>query len=166
MTWLRRILKVVHGFEDLLVALLLIVMIGLAVTQIVLRNGFDSGLVWADSLLRVLVLWIALIGAIVASRERQHISMDLVTRYLSPPALKAVTVITSLFTAAICAVLAWYTLDYVLMEYESPSMAFGKVPAWLCEAVMPFAFLLIAVRYLLHAVMMALGKAKARESAL
>ena len=59
---------------------------------------------------------------------------------IAPPALKAVTVITSLFTAAICAVLAWYTLDYVLMEYESPSMAFGQVPAWLCEAVMPFAF--------------------------
>lgn len=151
MSPLRRALWLVHRGEDALVALLLMVMIGLAFTQILLRNGFDSGILWADSLLRVLVLWVALIGSIVGTREQQHISMDLVTRFLSPPGKRVVSVMTSLFTAGICAALAWYTFEFVKMEYESPTLAFAAVPAWLCEAVMPVAFALIGIRYLIHA---------------
>jgi TRAP-type C4-dicarboxylate transport system permease small subunit len=51
-----------------LLVLLLLAMISLAFAQIVLRNGFDGGIIWADSLLRIMVLWIALIGAVVASQ--------------------------------------------------------------------------------------------------
>jgi TRAP-type C4-dicarboxylate transport system permease small subunit len=59
-------------------------MISLAFAQIVLRNGFDGGIVWADSLLRIMVLWIALIGAVVASRDQRHINIDLISRFLPP----------------------------------------------------------------------------------
>lgn len=148
---LQRGLWLIHRCEDALVAVLLMVMIGLAFTQIVLRNGFDGGILWADSLLRVLVLWVALIGSIVGTREQQHISMDLVTRFLSPRGKKAAAFITSLFTAGICLLLAWYTFEFVKMEYEAPTMAFASVPTWVCEAVMPVAFFLIGIRYVIHA---------------
>ena len=52
-TWVKRL----HRAEDALLVLLLSVMIGLASTQILLRNLLDSGFVWIDPLLRVLVLW-------------------------------------------------------------------------------------------------------------
>ena len=153
----RRMLAIVHWLEDALLASLLALMIFLAVTQIVLRNGFDSGILWADSLLRVLVLWIALIGALVASRNRQHLSVDVITRFLTPSAKRGVSVVTSLFAAGICLLLGWYSLEFVLMEYESATMAFAGVPSWSCESVMPVAFLLIGCRYLLHTAQAALG---------
>ena len=42
------------------IALILTAMIVLAATQIVLRNLFDSGIIWGDAALRVAVLWVGL----------------------------------------------------------------------------------------------------------
>lgn len=149
--WLGSGLRLLHFMENSLLVLLLTGMIGIAVTQIVMRNGFDSGLLWADSLLRVLVLWIGMVGALVASRDQRHISIDIAGKYLPATAARWVTVFNALFTAAIAGALAWYSLEFVLIEYESPSPAFANVPTWVCESVMPVTFALIALRYLIVA---------------
>lgn len=151
--WLTRGLKVLHWLEDGLLVGLLLTMVGLAVLQIVLRNGFDGGFLWAESFLRVLVLWIGLAGAMAASREHRHISIDILGRFLPETAAKVVAVFNALFTAGVCAALAWYTLDFVKLEYEAPVMAFANVPTWVCESIMPIAFTVIALRYLLLAVL-------------
>ena len=56
----------------------------LALLQILLRNAFGFGFLWAESVLKILVLWIALLGAMVATREDHHIKIDLLERFLSP----------------------------------------------------------------------------------
>ena len=76
-TWAQRL----HRAEDALLVLLLSAMIVLAATQIMLRNFFDSGFVWIDPLLRVLVLWLGLIGATVATRNNRHIRIDLLSGF-------------------------------------------------------------------------------------
>ena len=53
---MRRWIDRLHRAEDALRAFLLTAMILLAGTQILMRNLFDSGFVWIDPLLRVLVL--------------------------------------------------------------------------------------------------------------
>ncbi len=53
-----------------------------ASAQIVLRNVFSIGLTWSDGLIRLVVLWLALLGALAASREGRHITMGAVTRWL------------------------------------------------------------------------------------
>ena len=52
--------------------------LGLSTTQIVLRNFFASGLFWADELVRLLVLWLAVAGALAATRDRRHIAIELI----------------------------------------------------------------------------------------
>ena len=47
---MSRVISILHKIEDALLVSLLLLMIGLAVFQIVLRNGFDAGIVWADPL--------------------------------------------------------------------------------------------------------------------
>ena len=124
-------------------------MIGLAVFQIVLRNGFDSGLVWADPLIRVLVLWLGLIGAMVASRTDNHISIDIVSKYL-PMGLKRFTsLLVYLFTAFVCALMTFHSARFVLMEKADGMSAFFSVPIWVCELVIPVAFGIITIRYAL-----------------
>lgn len=148
---LQKVLQLFHFLENSLLVALLATMIGVAVMQIVLRNGFDSGFLWADSMLRVLVLWIGMIGALVASRDQRHISIDIATKYLPERAAKSVVVFNALFTAVVCCLLAWYSFEFVKIEYESPSPAFANVPTWVCESVMPVTFGLIALRYLIVA---------------
>ena len=73
--WLDRI-------ENGLIAVLVLAMVLLAGAQILLRNLFDSGIEWADPLLRALVLWTAMLGALAAAREDKHIGLDLVTHFV------------------------------------------------------------------------------------
>ena len=62
--------------EDTLLVLILSAMILLAAGQIILRNFLDIGFIWGDELLRMLVLWLAVAGALAASRSDKHISID------------------------------------------------------------------------------------------
>ena len=90
-----------HRLEEAVLALLLGAMIVLASLQILLRGAFGSGLAWADPLLRVLVLWVGLLGAVTASREGRQITVDVLSRLLSERARAAVGAITGLFTAGV-----------------------------------------------------------------
>ena len=65
---LQRCQGAIHRVEDFVLALLLSAMILLASAQIFLRNLFDSSLSWGDPMLRILVLWVGLLGALAASR--------------------------------------------------------------------------------------------------
>ena len=116
-----------------------------------MRNIFDAGWIWADPLLRVLVLWIALLGALAASRNDKQIAVDVVSKFLAPRNRAVVGVLTGLFTTFVCAVIAYHSWRFVVGEWEFGSKAFGDVPAWLCQSVIPFAFAMIAVRHLSHA---------------
>lgn len=138
---------VIHRIEDILLALLLGTLVLIAPLQIVLRNFFDAGWVWADPFLRVLVLWVALLGALVASRQDKQISVDVVSKFLSLRAKAIVGVLNGLFTTFVCSVVAYHSWLFVAGEREFGSKAFGDVPAWLCQAVIPFAFAMIAVRH-------------------
>ncbi|MCP4024257.1 MAG: TRAP transporter small permease [Desulfobacteraceae bacterium] len=144
-----RLIEFLQKIEDLLLISLLLFMIFIAVLQIFLRNFMGSGISWADPLVRVLVLWIGLIGAMVASRGNKHISIDIISRYLPWRIRKETQRITSLFTTIVCGIMAWVSIRFVLMEKADGLILFAGVPAWICEIIIPFAFAVISFRYLL-----------------
>lgn len=146
---LQKGIGMLQNIEDGILIGLLLVMIGIAVFQIVLRNLFDSGMNFGDELIRILVLWISLVGAMVASRNNNHINIDLISRYLPDPVKKFSTVLVGIFTSFICAVMAYFSLNFVLMEKSEGIIAFSGVPAWACESIIPLAFAVISFRYLL-----------------
>ena len=147
-----RLLRVSHVLEDSFLIALLGTMIFLAVTQIILRNFFGSGLQWIDPLLRLLVLWVGMAGAMVASRKDHHISIDVFTRSMPIPAQLAVQVFTNIFTCLVAAIIAYHAGRLVLMDREAESIAFAAIPSWVCELILPLAFGVIALRYLIFAV--------------
>jgi TRAP-type C4-dicarboxylate transport system permease small subunit len=147
-----RLLRVTALFEDALLVLILAAMVVLSATQIVLRNLFDGAILWADPMLRVAVLWVGMIGAMVATRSDKQISIDAVSQFL-PSRMKArVRVLTDLFTAVVSAVVAWSAYRLVLDDRAAGVTAVAFVPVWVCEAIIPVAFAVIAIRYLLYAI--------------
>ena len=72
-----------HLFEDAMLVMVLLTMILLAVTQIFMRNVFDSSLLWADPVIRIAVLWIGLMGAMIGTRKGEHIAIDILDHYAS-----------------------------------------------------------------------------------
>ncbi len=147
-----RLTSILHRLESGLLAGLLATMIGVAAYQVIARNLFDSGLLWGDALVRVLVLWVTLVGAMVASRRDEHIRMDLVARFLRHRWQRRVRRLTSAFTVFVCGLFAYYSARFVWLDYQDGVTAFASVPAWVCETVMPLGAGVMAIRYLLHMV--------------
>ena len=145
---MRRLLTWVHRLEDGLIVLVVLMMVVLAVAQIVLRNVAGTGLVWADPLLRNAVLWIGLLGAMIASRKDEHIRIDLAGSFLPERLRPWLTGVVDLFTAGVCLLTAWYGLDFVIDEREFGGSGFAGIPSWLLQAVIPLGFAVIALRYL------------------
>jgi TRAP-type C4-dicarboxylate transport system permease small subunit len=137
--------------EDWLLAILVLILVALAGAQIILRNFFDTGLSWADPLLRALVLWTGMLGALAAVRDDRHIALDVLQRFLAPPAQRVARVVTLGFAAAMCALMAWYSVDLVKIDLTSGSNAFANVPSWLIESILPAGFGLMALRFVLRA---------------
>jgi TRAP-type C4-dicarboxylate transport system permease small subunit len=151
-TILKRTRFFLCRIEDSILVGLLATMIGMAFTQICLRNFFEGGIYWGDKLVRILVLWLGLVGAMVASRQNSHISIDVIARYFKPKGKNTVSSIVSLFTATVCSLMAYYSLQFVKAEFEFGVLAFAKVPAWVCEAIIPFAFAVIALRFFMQSI--------------
>lgn len=145
--YIQTAIRILQTIEDTILVALLLLMIFLAVVQIFLRNMFDTGIFWADPMIRILVLWIGLVGAMIASRNNHHISIDVISRYLPGRAKKLSTLVVSVFTSVVCAVMAHVSLKFVLMERADKMIAFGAVPVWVCESIIPAAFAIISVRY-------------------
>ncbi|RMG53918.1 MAG: TRAP transporter small permease [Gammaproteobacteria bacterium] len=148
---MQRILRSLHALEDLLLTVLLLGLIGASFAQIVLRNLFDTGFLWLDPALKLGVLWLGLLGALVATREHRHIRIDLLGRLLPAGLRRLAHALVQLFTAAVAGLIAWHGALLVADDFSQGSEAFSGMPAWLAEAAIPLGFGLIALRHLLQA---------------
>jgi TRAP-type C4-dicarboxylate transport system permease small subunit len=145
-------LRYAHRTEDGVLIAALVSMLIMALVQIVLRNFFDSGLLWAESALRILVLWVAMLGAMVATRESNHIAIDLVTRFLPLHLKKYAILLSYLFSAVICGLVAYHAVEFIKFEYEDQTIAFASVPTWVCQSIIPFGFGVMALRFTFHGI--------------
>jgi len=136
--------------EKLLISILLTLMILTASSQIVLRNFFSTGIDWGDALVRYLVVWVAFIGAAIATREGKHISIDLLSRWLTGTGNIAVQALSSLFSAVICGLLTVAAARFIWFEAQMGSTAFLNLPVWVPELIMPVTFGLMALRFLME----------------
>lgn len=150
-SWLARAVRLGQALENGLLVVLLSFLVVFSSAQIVLRNVFSIGVTWGDGLTRIVVLWLALLGALAASRDGRHIRMNALLQRL-PPRLQLVTGVGSdLFAAVVSAVLAYLAFEFVRDSRSYGDLLLGQFPAWWFESIMPVAFALIAYRFLLHA---------------
>jgi TRAP-type C4-dicarboxylate transport system permease small subunit len=150
-SWWARLDAVGRWLENTLLVLFFGAILVLSTAQIALRNGFAAGLPWADPLVRLLVLWLAVVGAIAASRDRKHIAIEIVTRSLPSLGRRLVTAFVNLFTSAVTAYFAWQAWRFVQDSKSFGDVLFGTWPAWVLQLVLPVGFALIAYRYLVRA---------------
>ena len=144
---IKKVLHRLDVFESMLLGVVLIAMIVIATTQIILRNFFDMSLLWADPLLRVMLLWLGMLGAMAASQDNKHIAIDVLSKFIPASKLPWTRLISSLFTSLVCLIVAWHSARFVLDEYHYQTPAFSGIPAWCFAIIIPFAFSMIALRY-------------------
>ena len=140
-----RLERTIEQIETAIIAVLVLAMVVLAGAQILLRNLFETGFAWADPLLRAMVLWAAMLGALAAARDDKHIGLDLLTHFLHGRSRRIARTIALLFAASMCAAMAWYGGKLVAVDFDGGAPV-GAIPGWVVELILPVGFTLLALR--------------------
>ena len=147
----------------------LVVLLGslvlLAVGQIILREVFETGFFRADELIKLLVLWLAMVGSIAATRDNRHIRIDALSHLLPDNVVTAIRLFVDIFAAVVCGVVAWQAWRYLQLEIEFENTVLINVPAWIAHIIVPGAFALMSYRFAVSVIrdvfLMATGTKKA-----
>lgn len=141
--------------------------VGLSYGGILLFHmAVPNGLVWSQTLGLVLMLWVGVIGASMATREHRHLALDLGSKLWPKKMLPAVqgigNIVTSLFCLAL-GILAVVSVRDHLRDWNDTDGAGGVFPAmpipkWIAFAGVPVGFGLMAVRFFAQAVESFRGK--------
>jgi TRAP-type C4-dicarboxylate transport system permease small subunit len=133
--------------ENASLFIILAAMILLAAAQIVMRNALDTGLSWGDEALRLMVLWITMLGAIAAARDRRHIVIDVLSRMLPIGLQTWASLIVDSLSAGVAGILAWYAALFVTDSKAYGDLLLNDLPAWPFQLILPVAFSILAYRY-------------------
>ncbi|OGP50590.1 MAG: hypothetical protein A2Y79_06770 [Deltaproteobacteria bacterium RBG_13_43_22] len=144
----KRISLFLNRLEEILLGSFLILMVLLGFLQILFRNVISVGLYWIDPLMRHMVLWLALLGASVATRENRHISIDLLSEKLGHKNRSYLQGGINFFAAAICLILVWPAIRFVQEEYEVGKILAFNIPIWASQSVIPLMLTVLGLRFL------------------
>lgn len=132
-------------------------MLMLSAADIIGRNLFHATLPGGDLVLRQLVLWVALPGAALAVAAQRHLHLDPANLAKRPRWQQWTAIPFNLGSALVCALLTHAAWGYWLDEWQYRS-ADAVWLAWM-SLIMPVAFGLLALHFVLRAVLSVEAKA-------
>jgi TRAP-type C4-dicarboxylate transport system permease small subunit len=152
MKFLRRLDRAIAAAETALLVVLLGVMVLLDFTQVILRNFFSSGIIWADTFLRHMVLWVAFLGASLAVQERKHINIDVLTRFMSDRGKRIARIATDLFAALVSFAFLKASVGFVSSEITNSTILLLSIPTWYFELIIPIGYGMLTFRFCMKTV--------------
>lgn len=162
MTILRSLNRWLTGIEYGVLVMQLGAIVILAFSQVVLRNVFGTGFVWADTVVRHLVLWVGFTGAAIATTDNRHISIDALSRFIPGRAKHMVHLITNIFSVVVCSMLASAAWRFMVDERSAGGDLVLGIPTWVALSVIPAGYWLIGFHFLVKAAESLLSLREAR----
>ena len=142
----RRALGAAHTIEELVATFALAAMAILPLAEIVVRPLLVGGIPGSIPFVQHLTLWVAFVGAVLAAREGKLVA--LATGSFIPVGWwrSATSLFSAAFGAAVCAILAFASVEVVAIERDLGSEIALGVPVWVTQLIMPFSFGVLAIR--------------------
>ncbi len=138
----RAVRHLEHGF--LVVALLAAMFLPLADT---LGRPFGLHVPAGADYLQQVVLWLAFLGGLVATREHRHLSLSTAELFGHGSVRRFGRVLAAAVSAATVGILTYAAIGLVLANRQEGRTLMGGVPVWVLELVMPAALGLMALRF-------------------
>jgi tripartite ATP-independent transporter DctM subunit len=117
----------------------------LPVAELAARYTGLNGVPGSTVFVQHLTLWVAFLGAALAASSDRLLALSANT-FLPEKWAAPVRVLGSGLTAAIAAGLCWASYQFVLSQRDGREMVALGIAKWVVQLVMPYGFLMIAVR--------------------
>lgn len=94
---------------ELMLVIMLSAMVIMVFGNVVLRYGFNDGIISSEELSRFLFIWITFLGAIVTMRDNAHLGLDSVVRMLSLRGKKIAFALSNVLMLGCCGLMFYGT---------------------------------------------------------
>ena len=152
MNIIKKIEDLLIKFEISILVLMLSIMVLLAFLQVVLRNIFSTGFLWADTFLRYLVVWVGFLGASIAAKEEKHINIDALSRFLKPSVKNFASILTNGVAAVVCYYMFTASIQFINIGIPDGTTLFNNIPILYFMIIIPAGFILMALHFGLRVV--------------
>jgi len=147
MKFIERVSRALALTERSLIIIMLSVMTLLSFLQVVLRNLFSFGFLWADPMMRYMVMWVGFLGAVHATREGKHFGIDFLNRFLSPRNIHIVKIIVDSFAATVAFLLMRAAWQFLIEGIGADETDIFDLPKRFYFAIIPIGFGLIGLQF-------------------
>lgn len=129
---------------------------------------YPGGFVWAQKLALVMMLWVALLGASMATYERAHLSLEMGEKLWPKRWLHVIKALAHAVTSAFCVALLLLSVRMVSdqLGWHSNVKANDWLPMWVALAILPYTFAAMSVRLLAQTYTLATRRDKPVEEQL
>ena len=93
-----RVSRFIDEIEETIIAIILALMVTITFINVVLRYGFNSGLIWGLEMVTFLFAWLVLLGISYAVKKKLHLGVDALLNICSAPSKR----ILALTAAILC----------------------------------------------------------------
>ncbi|HLJ21204.1 MAG TPA: TRAP transporter small permease [Stellaceae bacterium] len=101
-----------------LASIVLLALLLICVTLGVVTRALNDPLIWTDEVSRFLMIWLAVLGWLLASRHRAHIRIRVFTALLPAAGRRIVEIAVQLAVAVFGALIVWYGRDLVARNID------------------------------------------------
>ena len=130
---LDRCLQVFTGF-------LVAVLLGVVTAGIIFR-AFNEPLSWTDEVCGFLMVWLAGLGWMIATRHNSHIRIRLLLDKLPASAWRGTEVVIQVAVALIAIVVAWKSVHLMQVNSDIEAMSLPISVAWMYAPLLPAGLL-------------------------
>ncbi len=127
---MKKINDLFFRLAEAMLVIMLSVMVIMVFGNVVLRYGFNSGLISSEELSRFLFIWITFLGAIVVMRENAHLGLDTLVRILPSAGKRFCFALSNALMLGCCVLMFYGTLKQHQINATTLSGVMGIPMSW------------------------------------
>ena len=118
-----------HAVEAVLV-LILAIMVVMVFGNVVLRYGFNSGIIVSEEISRILFVWLTFLGAVPVMRQHGHLGVEMLVGSLPSSGRRLCRAACDLLIIACCIVFGWGALEQTMLNAANHAPVSGIPTGW------------------------------------
>lgn len=135
--------------EEAIICLLLIATTLLVFVDVVMRFGFNTGLMWSQELTLHLSAWFVLFGASYGVKVGSHIGMDAFVKLFPSFGRRILTGIGCLLALTYCGLILYGSWIYLSkMKKIGIELEDMPIPTWIAHGILLIGFIFLTIRLL------------------
>jgi TRAP-type C4-dicarboxylate transport system permease small subunit len=115
---------------------------------------YPGGFIWAQKLALVMMIWVALLGASMATYDRSHLALEMGEKLWPQKVLPYIKALAHAVTAGFCVIAFYLSINLIQAQAKEGHTipAVDWLPTWVAFLAMPYAFGAMTVRFLAQGV--------------